>query len=472
MPTIPGESAPSTDPRVILFVAGVGAFVTPFMGASLNIALPAIGSEFAMSAVALGWVATTYILATAALLVPFGKIADNYGRKKVYLWGTIIFSVASLLCGLSPTSTWLLVFRGVQGAGAALIFGTAVAILTSAFPPEKRGRALGINVAAVYVGLSVGPLLGGVLTERLGWRSIFFVAAVLGIGTASLMLWKVKEEWLAAVRSRFDLPGSLMYAAALVGITWGLSELPGAPGAVVLALGIAGLLAFVWWETRTPTPVLDMHLFRHNRVFAFSNLAALISYSATFAVGFLLSLYLQEIKGLTPETAGLVLMAQPILMAGFSPFAGRLSDRIEPRVVASTGMSLTVVALLFFSFLGPQTPLGGVIPALAVLGLGLALFSSPNTNTIMSSVSPEYYGVAAATTATMRMVGQMLSMALAMLAFALTIGRVEITPEVQPAFISAIRITFAVFTGLCVIGTLASLARGNLRGGVNVPEPP
>ena len=463
------RTPPTTDPRVILAVTTIGAFVTPFMGASLNIALPAIGREFAMSAVYLAWVATIYILATAAFLVPFGTIADIYGRKKIYVAGTIVFSASTLACGLAQSGLWLLAFRGLQGVGSALIFGTGVAILTAGYPPDKRGRALGINVAAVYVGLSAGPLLGGVLTERFGWRSIFFVTFVLGLAVVGITLWKVKDEWRTPAKGRFDLAGSLIYAAALVAITWGLSELPALRGALVLAAGAVGILLFIRWELYATAPVLDMRLFRHNRVFAFSNLAALISYSATFAVGFLMSLYLQEITALTPETAGLVLMAQPILMAAFSPFAGRISDHLEPRIVASAGMALTAVALLAFSFLGPNTSLAYIIPFLAVLGFGLALFSSPNTNTIMSSVSPEFYGVASATTATMRMLGQMMSMALALLLFALTIGRAEITPEVHGAFLVAVRVTFALSTGLCVLGTVASLARGNLRQAGGAP---
>ena len=222
-------------------------------------------------------------------------------------------------------------------------------------------------------------------------------------------------------------------------------------------------MVFVWWEMRVAAPVLNVDLFRHNRVFAFSNLAALINYAATFAVGFLLSLYLQYIKAFTAETAGLILIAQPALMALCSPFAGRLSDRVESRIVASVGMALTVVGLLMLTFLSATTPVIYVVLVLCVHGVGFGLFSSPNTNTVMSSVQKEYYGLASATVATMRMIGQMLSMGLAMLVFAVVMGKVQVTQENYPAFLTSVRVAFAIFTGLCVVGLLASLSRGNLR---------
>lgn len=461
---MPSDPSSPNLKRIVLTVTTVGAFLTPWMVASLNIALPTIGEQYAMSAVALGWLSTTYILAGAALLVPFARLGDIHGRKRIYIYGAVVFCLASIACALAPSETWLFVFRTLQGAGSALIFGTGMAILSAVYPPGERGRALGINVAATYLGLSLGPVLGGVMTEQLGWRSIFVVAAVLAAAVTVLMALYVKDEWKIPARGRFDLLGSVIYAVSLVAITWGLSELPLLLGVLLLGGGIAAFVAFVWWESRYPNPLLDLRLFRSNRVFAFSNLAALINYSATFAVGFLLSLYLQYIKGYTAETAGLILITQPVLMAAFSPWAGRLSDRVEPRVVASTGMGLAVLGLGLLIFLGSGTSIVYLLLVLALLGLGFALFSSPNSNTIMTSVEPQYYGLASGTVATMRTIGQMLSMALAMLMFALIIGRVEITPDRYPAFLTALRVAFSIFTVLCLFGTFASLARGNLRG--------
>ncbi|HAG07268.1 MAG TPA: MFS transporter, partial [Peptococcaceae bacterium] len=303
----------------------------------------------------------------------------------------------------------------------------------------------------------------GFLTHLFGWRSIFLANVPLGLLVLLLVWLKLKGEWAEAKGEAFDIGGAVIYSLALVATIYGFSVLPGSTGLLLVALGTAGIAAFIAWESRVSNPVLDVSLFRHNRVFAFSSLAALIHYCATFAVAFLMSLYLQYIKGLTPEGAGTVLAAQPVVMALFSPFAGRLSDRIEPRVVASLGMSLTVVGLLVLVFLEFETPFGVIVAGLVLLGIGFALFSSPNTNAIMSAVQRRFYGVAAGTAGTMRMLGQMLSMGIVMMLFALLLGQARVTPQNYGLFLTGMKISFAIFAVLCVGGIFASLARGRLR---------
>jgi len=344
-----------------------------------------------------------------------------------------------------------------------MIFSIGMAILTSVYPVGERGRALGINVATVYLGLSLGPFLGGLLTQYFGWRSIFLANVPIGLIVIVVVAWKLEGEWAGAKGEKFDFLGSGVYSLALVAIMYGLSRLPAALGAWLVLVGVVGIAAFAWWEARIGNPVLDVKLFGKNAVFAFSNLAALINYSATAAVGFLLSLYLQYIKGFSPQSAGLILVSQPVVQALFSPFAGRLSDRIEPRIVASLGMALTVIGLFCLTFLGPGTSLPFVVASLMLLGLGFALFSSPNTNAIMSSVERRFYGVASATLGTMRLTGQMLSMGIAMLLFSLYIGRVQITPEYYALFLRSAKTAFIIFSGLCFGGVFASLARGAVR---------
>jgi len=427
------------------------------------VALPIISREFGMDAVLLSWIRVAYLLAAAMFLVPFGKIADIYGRKRIYSYGTAIFTLAALLIGLSTSGTMLIAVRVVQGFGSAMIFGTGVAILTSVFPPGDRGRVLGINVAAVYLGLSVGPSIGGVLTQQLGWRSIFFVTVALGLIALGFVLFRLKEEWAEAQGERFDLVGSVIYALALVALMIGVSRLPGVTGAALMGLGILGLGIFGAWEVRARYPVLHIDLLVTNRPFAFSNVAALINYSATSATAFLLSLYLQYIKALTPQQAGLVLIAQPIVQASLSPLTGRLSDRIEPRIVASIGMGFTALGLALLVFVTAATPLWAIIIRLILLGFGFALFSSPNMNAIMGSVERRFYGVASGMLGTMRLMGQMFSQGIATLLFALYIGRVEITPEFYPLFLTSVKTAFAIFAVLCVGGIFASLARGKVR---------
>jgi EmrB/QacA subfamily drug resistance transporter len=451
------------DRRVVLLVAATAAFLTPFMATSINIALPSIGREFSIDAVTLSWISIAYGLAAAMLLVPFGRIADIRGRRKVFLAGMVGYTVVSFLCTLSSSETMLIALRALQGGTDAMMFGTSTAIVTSVYPPEQRGRALGVVVASVYSGSALGPVIGGFLTQALGWRSIFWLTTLLGTLAVALTLWKMRGEWADARGQKMDVIGSVLYGLGLLGVMYGFRLLPSLNGAWLIVGGTAVLAAFVIRENRTPSPVLDMSLFRRNFVFALSNLSALINYAATFALSFLLSLYLQYIKGLSPGTAGLIMLAQPVMMAAFSPLAGRLSDRIEPRIVASAGMAMSAAGLFLTAFLNGHSPLAAIVAILLLCGLGFALFSSPNTNAIMSSVPRQQYGVAAATTGVMRLVGQMLSMGIAQLIIALYVGEVELTSPVYPAFLRAFRAGFFLFAGLCCTGILASLTRGNVR---------
>lgn len=448
--------------RAALLVATFAAFLTPFMGAALNVALPSIGNDFGADAILLNLVATVYLLATAMFLLPFGRMGDIYGRKRIFTMGIIVFTVSSLLCAIAPSMIWLIVFRVLQGIGSAMIFGTGVAILTSVFPPGERGRALGINVAAVYIGLSAGPFAGGLLTQYLGWRSIFWVLIPIGITAIILLRLKIKGEWAESRGERFDWRGTLFYTVSLLFIMSGFNWLPEWKGFVAMGAGLALLAVFVLWELRLRFPLFEMRLFRRNRVFAFSNLAALINYSATFAVGFLMSLYLQYVKGFDPRDAGLVMVVQPLIMAVFSPVTGRLSDRIQPQVIASAGMAFSTLGLVFLIFLEPSTSVWYILMDLALLGIGFALFSSPNTNAIMSSVERRYFGVASGSVGTMRMIGQMLSMGIVLLLFSMLIGKVEITAETAGGFLRSMKIAFTIFSIFCFLGIFASLARGKL----------
>ena len=449
--------------RAALIVTTLSSFLTPLAASAVNIALPSIGKEFGMDAISLSWVATAFIVTAAMFLVPFGRLADIYGRKRIFIYGTWTFTISSFFLGISSSAHILIFFRALQGVGGAMVFGTGIAILSSVFPLGERGKVLGINVAAVYLGLSFGPFLGGLLTQHLGWRSVFLLNVPFGLIIIIFGVWKLTEEWSGAKGETFDFMGSLVYSLMLLAIMYGFSLLPRASSVVVILLGIAGVWLFVYLERRVKSPILDVSLFRMNKVFIFSNMAALISYCATFAVGFLLSFYLQYIEGLSPQNAGMILVSQPIVQAIFSPVAGRMSDRIEPRIVASTGMALTATGLFLLAMLKEGSALWFIIASLFLLGFGFALFSSPNTNAIMSSVESRLYGVASATLGTMRLIGQMFSMGIAMLIFTLYMGEVEILPEHYPLLLRSTKVAFTIFGFLCVGGTFASLIRGNVR---------
>lgn len=450
-------------PGAALFVVVLSSFLVPFMMAALNVALPAIGSEFALSAVSLGWVVTSYSLATAVVLMPFGRIGDLHGRKRVFVWGLVVFTLGAVLSAVAGTGAAFLAGRVVNGIGAGMNFATGMAILMTVVPPRQRGQALGWNVAAVYLGLSVGPALGGVIAHDFGWRWIFGVSALAAVAATVLSVWKLDGEWIESRGAAFDLGGSLLYAAALVALIAGCTMVPTPAGiGLVIASGL-GFAGFVRWERRCASPMVDVSLFTANRVFAFSSLATLINYSATAGVGFLISLYLQYAKGLSPQQAGLVLMIQPIVMTVLSPIAGRLSDRVEPGRMASAGMALAAAALAVFCLLRLESGMGLAVTGLVILGVGFALFSSPNSHVVMGSVEAKHYGAASGVLGTMRVVGQVMSMAVVMLISTLVLGRAQIGPDNVSLFIHCQRTAFVVFAVLCLAGTFASLVRGDKR---------
>ncbi|KUG04643.1 efflux pump antibiotic resistance protein [hydrocarbon metagenome] len=447
----------------VLVTIAIASFLTPFMLSATNIALPSIQRDFAANAVMLSWIATSFLLSTAVFLVPAGKIADIYGRKKLFIIGVVIFTLASLLSAFVPSIEWLILMRIFQGLGGSIVMTTAVAILTSVYPPRERGKALGVNVSMVYIGLASGPTLGGLLTTHLGWRSIFFMAVPLGIITVLLTIYYLKGEWADAQDEKLDIGGSLIYAFSLIAVTYGLTLLPAPSGILYLLVGLLGAAAFVKSQLSARYPVFNVRLFKNNRVFAFSNIAALINYGATAGVTFLLSLYLQYIKGMPPQTAGLVLIVQPIIQALLSPAAGKLSDKIEPRLIASLGMASTSLGLFLLIFLHSETSIPYIITTLIVLGVGFALFGSPNTNAVMGSVSRQYYGIASGSVSTMRLLGQNFSMALATLMITLYIGKAPITPPTYDLFLASSHISFSIFTLLCIVGIYFSYSRGKMH---------
>lgn len=449
----------------ILAVSTIASFVMPFMGSSVNIALPTIGKEFSMNAVLVSWVATAYLLSATVFLVPFGRIADMCGRKKIFLYGIFLFTIASVFLSFADSVSILILFRIIQGIGAAMVVGTSVAILTTVFPPEQRGTVLGINTAAVYTGLSLGPVIGGFLTQHFGWRSIFAVNIPLGIIIIAVTLLMIKEEWIFAKGEKFDFTGSIIYVVVFPLIIYGLSIMSTISGLWFVLAGIAGLFVFIKWEMKIEHPVFNINLFKTNTLFRYSNLATLIHYTSASAISFLLSFYLQFIRHLNPKNAGLILMVQPVVQTIVSPFAGRLSDRIEPRIIASIGMSFTTLSLFFFIFLHNDTNMLFIIMNLFIMGFGFALFSSPNTNAVMSSVERKFYGVSAATLGTMRTTGGMISLGFAMLVFSVYIGKVEIIPAYYPLLLESIKVLFIVFSILCFFGIFTSLARGKVQRG-------
>jgi len=447
--------------RSVLLVATFAAFLTPFLGSAVNLALPSIGSDLNADAIELGWVISSFILSSAIFLLPLGRLADIIGRKKVFYNGILLFTISTFLILFSWNVTILIIFRSLQGVASAMIFGTSLAIITSVFKPGERGKAMGINITAVYLGLSLGPIIGGLLTQYFGWKSIFAFLIPFGIVSLILIRKKINTEWAEASEEKFDWKGSLVYGLALFSFMYGFSKLPSVFGWICLSSGIVMAILFMIIETRIINPVFDFSLVFHNRVFAFSGIAALIHYSATSATGFFISLYLQYLKGFDARTAGLIMISQPIAMTLLSPLAGKLSDKKNPGIIASAGMALTSLGLVLLCFIKVETPYYIIILLLLLMGIGFGLFSSPNSNAIMSSVEKRHLGVASGAVGTMRMVGQMMSMGIAMMLIALFIGKNPVNPSNYPGLISAMRTGFLIFSVLSFLGIFASLARNS-----------
>ncbi len=455
--------------KYILWASNLASFLTAFMTSAVNLALPKIAESFQLGATTLGWIVTVYLLVTAVSLLPAGKLADLLGRRRVFIVGILIQLLGTLFAGFAFSGIALIFFRAIQGVGGAMIFATSVALLTEVFPPNRRGEVLGINTAAIYLGLSLGPALGGILVQGFGWRSIFFLSLVPGLVSIFLLQRSSPKSLDPSLSklgpsngglSQIDIKGMGLYTSSILALTLGLTHVITLWGTILFLLGCLLLYGFFRAEKRQEAPLLEIRLFYSNRVFTFSNLAALINYASTYAVAYLLSLYLQYLKGFPPRKAGLVLIMQPFLQALCTPFAGKASDRIRPGILASLGMGLTVVGLILCVWLDSNTSILWVLGSLSLLGLGFGLFSSPNSNAIMGSVDRKDYSVASATLATMRLLGQMLSMGITLMVFFHLLGDSPITPEVYPQFLRGLRVLFGVFSVLNLLGMFASLARG------------
>jgi MFS family permease len=360
---------------------------------------------------------------------------------------------------MSSSGLGLIIFRAISGLGAAMIFGTNMAILTSIFPPEERGKAIGINTAIVYFALASGPFFGGMLTHYFGWQSLFYSMGVLGFVIAVYSPFIFKGEWIESKGERFDYMGTLIYAIGLFGLIFGFSELPDPLSFVWIAVGIFAFAMFVLYELKQKQPVFNVRIFSGNKVFGLSSLSALLNYACTAAIAFMLSLYLQYVRGFDARHAGLILIVQASVQCVVSLYAGKLCQKIHPTLLATTGMGIILIGLCGLIFLSASTPIVFLIFLLILLGLGFGLFSSPNATVIMGSVEKKYFGQASATMGTMRLTGQAFSMGIAMMALSLHIGNRVIVPELHVLFMKSLHITFIICALLSVIGIYASSFR-------------
>ncbi|GAC31991.1 major facilitator transporter [Paraglaciecola polaris LMG 21857] len=423
--------------------------------ASVNIAIPDLAAELHANAKMVSWLPTIFLLANVALMLPFGKLADNYGRKRIYSYGLVLNILSSTMCALAFNMEWLLFWRFMQGAAAAMIFGTGVAILTSVTPAEKRGFALGIAAACVYIGLTVAPAVGGWLTELWGWRSVFLFQVPLVIMLLLLIKLRMHGEWKNERKAKFDWRGSGIFIIASTCLVFGLSQLPSIIGIVLLSVALIAMVLFVVHQSKRDQPLIRVQMFKESRVFSMSLVTSLLMYASNYPLTFLLSLYLQYVKGFSPSESGQIILLQALAMAFLAPLSGRLSDKVQPRLLATLGCSIVACGFFILSRMDIDTQAWYIGSSLLLIGIGFGLFSTPNNNAIMGAVHSSELGVASASLNLARTIGNLVGMSLVNLLVHHYIGDAQILPEQYPALLQtvlvALNISFAFVLIACVI---------------------
>jgi MFS family permease len=454
--------------RKVLLAAAMGSSLAPFMVSAFIVALPSIGVEFSAGSVTLGWVTSAFFLAAAVFLVPIGRLADRSGIKKIFTAGIGVYAFSALLVIFSPSAVALIAARFVTGIGAAMIFGTSIALVSLVFPPSERGKAIGINVMAMAIGFLLGFFSGGFLTFYLGWRSIVAVLIPLEIFIIWLILSRLRGECEISRQREIDPVGMVLYGAAMFCMMAGFALLPALSGVALLVLGLACGTAFIWQERRIPTPLLNLRQLGSNRLFVLANLTALLYNTANFAIIFLMSLYLQSVRGIDARVSGLILLIPIIFMAGGSAYAGRLADRTEPRIVIGAGVTATTFSLFILTSLEQDTPMPIVLAALILMGSSIAFFQSPLVRTLVSSVPREIYALASGTVETMRLAGMTVSISIAVIIFTLTGTGVPAAGTTTAADLGGLHTIFRVLLVIS-LGALAATWALRKRPDLSVP---
>ena len=448
--------------NIVLIICTILSFFTVFAFNAVMIAVPSIASEFGMNNIVQNWVTIIFLLIVAAISVPAGQISGKYGLKKITVISIIFFIIISIINVVVTTTELFLVCRLLMGISIAFLNVTSMAMVVSAFKPQERGKAIGINITGVYLGLSLSPVIAGILDFQLGWRSIVLFSIPFMILILA-MLYKVKDEWITFEGLPLDIKGSIVYIIGIILFIYGFTKLNETIGVILTIVGIIILALFAYIEIRTDYPVFDVKFFKNSK-FLSSNFAALCAYLATFAVTTILNYHLQYIKGYDSQLSGIILIVAPLFQVVLAPLAGRWSDKINPQILSALGMGLGTISLILFSLLDADTSLIFLIISMVFYGVGFGLFSSPNTNVIMSSVPPQATPVASASVSTVRVVGQTMSMGILTLVFALVMGNVPMTEQYFPQLITSSQITCILCAVLCVASVFASLVGMKAKG--------
>jgi EmrB/QacA subfamily drug resistance transporter len=461
---------------VVLIITTIGVFMSSLDGSIVNIAIPALSRDLRASFQVVQWIPIIYLLVQAVTLISFGRLSDLHGRKSFFLFGISLFTFASFLSTFVTTDIELVIFRAIQGIGSSFISSNAPSMITDIFPREETGKALGINVATIYLGLVTGPVLGGLIVQFSTWRLIFFINIPIGIVLVIIGWFKLHKVNPGIKEERFDLRGTLLFGAFLATLLLALTiaNLVGWASIQVILLfiiSISSIILFIYLESKTRYPLFKLSLFRVNRIFSFANFAALLNYTAVSGVSFLLSIYLQSILGISPAITALFLLPTTITMAMVAPLSGRLSDRVGTRILTTLGMIIMAIGFIILSVVLQLLPLIYIIITQFIVGVGIGLFSSPNNSAIMNAVEPRDHGIAAGTLSTMRVVGQSTSVALLSVILTLFIPLSMLNPILSnptiitdptaiQEFTKGMQVLLIVSAILCLAGSVLSYMRG------------
>ena len=446
---------------LVLATVGIGTFMSALDGSVVNTLLPVLSHALQTSIAGIEWVTTVYLLVISGLLLSVGRAGDLYGHKRLFVAGFALFVVGSALCGVASSARVLVAMRVIQAVGAAMLMATSPAILTRSFPARQRGRALGAQGTFTYLGLTVGPSFGGWLAQVFGWRSVFYINVPVGIAAIALAMRSIADDHVAQAEERFDFLGASLFTAGLValmialnqGHAWGWVS---ARTVAALTGGLALLFLFLRVERTRAAPMLDLSLFG-SRTFSASAASALLNYACVYAVTFVLPFLLIQGRGLGTAQAGLVLTAQPIVMAVVAPISGTLSDRIGSRGLATVGMLLLAAGLVALALLTAHGSLRALAGALALVGLGVGIFVSPNNSALMGAAPPFRQGVASGVLATSRNVGMVLGVGFAGAIFTTVAARAA---SPGSGLVAGIRASLLGAAGVALLGALTSVVRG------------
>lgn len=446
--------------KFALIIVCLGSIIGPLGMASVNIAIPDMAADLQANAKMVSWLPTLFILSSVMFMLPAGKLADNFGRKRIYTYGLALNAFSSFMCGLGDSIEWVLFWRFVQGAASSMIFATGIAIISSVTPSHKRGAALGLASACIYIGLTVAPAVGGWFTELWGWRAVFLFQVPIVIALLILIKMRLEGEWKNDDKTKFDWWGTGIFAVFSSSLVYGLSILPRVLGIVMLVLAALSLGLFVLHQSRSRKPLIRIQMFRDSRVFSMSLSTSLLMYASNFPLVFLMSLYLQYVKGFSPSHAGQVILLQALSMAILAPISGKLADKFQARLVATLGCVVVGVGLAVLSMINTETSILYIATSLLLIGIGFGLFSTPNNNAIMGAVKPDEVGVASASLNLSRTIGNLFGMSLVNLMVHFYIGDAQFSVEQNPALIQTFDMALLMSLSFVVVACVLSALRG------------